>query len=216
MAMSITCKAIIFDLDGVLVDSDPIAERHWRRWAEKRDIPFERIASMYHGRPTAETIRQVAPHLDAEAEARVKEKAEAEDTDGLTAFGGARSLLRSLPSERWAIATSGTRRTAEKRIVHTGLPMPRVLITADDVKQGKPAPEAYLLAAKGLDADPVDCIVFEDAPAGVEAAQAAGARVVAVASTNPVDALQNADHIVENISCVDVTTHDAGLRVARG
>lgn len=212
--MSITCKAIIFDLDGVLVDSDPIAERHWRRWAEKRDIPFERIASMYHGRPTEETIRQVAPHLDAEAEARVKEKAEAEDTDGLAAFGGARSLLNGLPAERWAIATSGTRRTAEKRIAHTELPMPRVLITADDVKRGKPAPEAYLLAAAGLDVDPADCIVFEDAPAGVEAAQAAGARVIAVASTNTVDALQAADCVVENISRVDVTTRDSVLHVA--
>lgn len=211
--MLLTCSALIFDLDGVLVDSDPIAERHWRRWAEKRGIPFERIASMYHGRPTVETIRTVAPHLDAEAEARVKEKAEAEDTDGLTAFDGVRSLLRSLPAKRWAIATSGTRRTAEKRIAYTELPMPDVLVTADDVEHGKPAPDAYLLAADGLGIDPADCVVLEDAPAGVQAARAAGARVIAVASTNPADALQDADHVVNDVARVEVAVRDAALHV---
>ena len=214
--MQLTCRAIIFDLDGVLVDSNPIVERHWRRWASQHELPYDEIARTHHGRPTIEIIRQVAPHLDAEAEARAKEMAEADDTDGLTAFEGAAALLARLPAGRWAIATSGSRRTASIRLRHVGLDAPEVLVTSDDVTRGKPAPEPYLLAAERLGLDAGDCVVIEDAPAGITAAKAARARVVAVASTNPVGELAEADAVADRISALRVRAAGDQLVVSVG
>lgn len=212
--MPLTCDAIIFDLDGVLVDSNAISERHWKRWAEERGVSYEAIAESHHGRPTAEIIREVAPDLDAEAEAQRKEGREATDTDGLRAFEGAAALIEGLPDGRWTIATSGRHRTATTRLSHTGLPQPNTLVTADDVDNGKPAPDPYLLAAERLGMDPKRCVVFEDAPAGVEAAQRAGAQVVAVASTNPPDALGAAEVVVRRLAEVRVEPSENGaLRI---
>ena len=210
------CRAVLFDLDGVLVDSNPIAERHWRLWAERHGLDAGEIARTHHGRPTAETVRRVAPHLDAAHEARLKETAEADDTDGLRAYAGAAALLAGLPDGRWAIATSGTRRTATFRLAHVGLPEPAALVTADDVERGKPAPDPYLLAARTLGVDPADCVVVEDAPAGIEAAHAAGARVVAVASTNAPDALAGADAVVDRLAALRVEVGAQGLTVRTG
>lgn len=206
--MAFTCTAVIFDLDGVLVDSNAISERHWQRWAREHGIAYETIAASHHGRPTVEIIRDVAPHLDAEAEAQRKEGREATDTDGLVAFDGAAALIDGVPRGQWTIATSGRRRTATTRLAHTGLPQPDTLVTADDVTQGKPAPDPYRLAAERLGVDPPQCIVFEDAPAGVEAARRAGARVIAVATTNPPEALAAADAVVDRLA--DVTIASAG------
>jgi len=214
--MPLACDAIIFDLDGVLVDSNGIAERHLRAWTERHDVPFERIAAIHHGRTTVETIRLVAPHLDAEAEASLLEGAEAVDTVGLVAFAGAAQLLAGLPRGRWAIATSGTRRTATIRLAHAGLFPPDVLVTADDVVEGKPSPEPYLLAAKRLGMDPTRCAVVEDAPAGVASARAAGARVVGVTSTNSGEALAGADIIVDRLAELGVVAANGTLVISWG
>lgn len=202
--MTLSCRAVIFDLDGVLVDSNPIVERHWKRWAAQHGLPYDEIARIHHGRPTIEIVRQVAPHLDAEAEAEAKEMAEADDTEGLVVYDGAGLLLRGLPSRRWAIATSGTRRTASIRLRHVGLAEPAVLVTADDVARGKPAPDPYLLAAERLGIAAKDCLVVEDAPAGIAAAKAAGAQVVAVASTSAPHLLGEADAVAERLSAIRV------------
>lgn len=214
--MKLHCHAIIFDLDGVLVDSNPIVERHWKRWAEHHRLPYDPIARTHHGRPTVEIIRQVAPHLDAEAEARAKETAEADDTDGLTAYDGAADLLAGLPTGRWGIATSGTRRTASFRLRYVGLIEPAILVTADDVARGKPAPDPYLLAAERLGVEPGDCMVVEDAPAGVAAARAAGARVIGVASTSAAAALADADAVADRLSALRIGTSNDRLVVEVG
>lgn len=215
MIMPLTCEAVIFDLDGVLVDSNAIVERHWQRWAEQRGIPYEEIAAIHHGRPTIEIIREVAPHLDAEAEAEKKEGREGIDTEGLTAFDGAAALIDGLPEEQWTIATSGRRRTATRRLAHVGLPLPEGLVTADDIERGKPAPDPYFLAAERLGVEPRHCVVFEDAPAGVEAAQRAGAKVIAVTSTNDSDALAAADVIVHSLKAVNIAPGENGTLQVR-
>jgi sugar-phosphatase len=216
VTMSLVCDAVIFDLDGILVDSNAISERHWRVWAEHRAIPFEQIAAIHHGRPTVETIRLVAPHLHAETEAHEKEAVEADDTLGLVVFDGATRLLSRLTPERWAIVTSGTRRTVATRLAHLGLPTPQVLVTADDVAHGKPAPDPYLLAAERLGLAPSRCVVVEDAPAGVASARAAGAVVIGVASTNSAIALVDADVVVARLADIEIDTDttDGALRVS--
>jgi sugar-phosphatase len=212
--MPLRCDAIIFDLDGVLVDSNGIAERHLRAWTDRHSVSFEHIASLHHGRTTVETIRLVAPHLNAKIEAALLEGAEAVDTNGLVAFAGAAQLLADLPRERWAIATSGTRRTATIRLSHLGLPLPNVLVTAEDVVAGKPSPEPYLLAARRLGIEPARCVVIEDAPAGIASARAAGARVIGVTSTNSADNLAGADIIVDRFADLSVIADNGTLVVS--
>ncbi|HSM81450.1 MAG TPA: HAD-IA family hydrolase, partial [Nodosilinea sp.] len=192
---------------------DPVAERHWRAWAEQHGVDYEAIARIHHGRPTVETMREVAPQVDAAEEAHRKESAEADDTEGLELYPGVKALLAELPTERWGVATSGTRRTVSIRFPHLGLPEPVVMVTADDVEQGKPAPDPYLLAAERMGLAPADCLVIEDAPAGVEAARAAGARVVAVTTTNGAEALKRADAIAPALAAIKITVEPTGLLV---
>lgn len=214
--IEIHCEAIIFDLDGVLVNSNPIAERHWTAWAALHGLDAEKILSIHHGQPTIQTIRAVAPHLDAATEAAKKEKEEADDIDGLTRCPGALALIDVLPDSRWAIATSGTRRTARKRLGVVGLPEPAVFVTADDVKQGKPAPDPYLQAIDGLGLEPMDCLVIEDAPAGITAAKAAGAQVIGITSTNPKEKLLEADWVVDSLQDLALLLGKDGLQIRFG
>ncbi|WOD38191.1 HAD-IA family hydrolase [Nodosilinea sp. E11] len=211
--MDLLCQAIIFDVDGVLINSDPVADRHWRAWADRHRVDYEAIARIHHGRPTVETMRQVASHLDVVEEARLKETAEADDTDGLMIYPGALELLAGLPRDRWGVATSGTRRTVSIRFPYLGLPEPSVMVTADDVQRGKPAPDPYLLAAERMGMTPADCLVIEDAPAGVEAAKAAGATVIAVTTTNRVEALGLADAIAPTLAAIQISVVPQGLVV---
>ncbi len=196
---SLVCDASLFDLDGVLVDSAACVERHWHRWAAKHGLDVGKILQVAHGRRTMDTITTVAPHLDAESEAAALVRGEETDTVGVYEVAGARELLDCLPSAAWAVATSGNTRTALTRMLHAGLPRPEVLISADDVSQGKPHPEPYLCAARRLEVAPTGCVVVEDTPAGVEAARAAEMRVIAIASTHPRDAVGRADMILDRL-----------------
>jgi sugar-phosphatase len=154
---TIECDAILFDLDGVLIDSLACIERHWQQWATRHGLDMAEVMRVAHGRKTDETIRLVAPQLDAAEEARQLEASEANDTRGVLRVEGALTLLNSLPADSWAIATSGTRPVALTRLKHSGLPLPRVLVTADDVVRGKPDPEPYLMAARRLGIPPERC-----------------------------------------------------------
>jgi sugar-phosphatase len=185
------CDAVIFDLDGVLIDSRTVVERHWRQWATQHNLDIVEIMRVAHGRRTVETIRLVAPHLDAEVEAARFEAGEAVDTDGLVRIDGAAKLVHSLPTGSWAVATSGTRDVAMTRLRHTELPMPTVLVTADDVKRGKPDPEAYLLASERLGVVPEGCVVVEDG-------------VIAVATTHAQEKLESADTVVAYLSDIQI------------
>jgi len=193
------CKAILFDLDGTLVDSTASVERCWRRWAERAGLDFEQVMAIAHGRPAAESLQIVAPHLSVAEEAAWLEDQEAADAHSVAVIEGAQSLLASLPAKNWCIVTSGTDRLARARIFHAGLPLPTVLVTADNVANGKPDPEPYLIGAQRMNLSPSACVVLEDSAAGVESAKAAGMHVIAVTTTHHPDVLQTADLIINSL-----------------
>ncbi|MFZ0817458.1 MAG: HAD family hydrolase [Candidatus Sulfotelmatobacter sp.] len=198
------CAAILFDLDGVLVDSTGSVGRQWRIWARERDIDEEKVIAIAHGVRAVEVIRTVAPQLDAEAEVRSLEKREAADHDGVAVMPGAVDLVRSIPEGFWGVVTSGSRHLATARLQLAGIPLPKVMITADDVVNGKPHPEPYLKGAEQLGVNPKECLVIEDAPAGIRAAHAGGMKVIGLTSTYPAPALSEADFVVPKLAQVQV------------
>jgi len=177
------CRGVLFDLDGVLVDSTAAIARVWADWALAHGFNPEEVTRKAHGRPSIATIRELLPDADHAAEDREVERREIADVDGVVALPGAMELLRSLPQDRWAIVTSCTRPLAAVRISAAGLPQPKHLVTSSDVEHGKPHPEPYLKGARCLSIAPADCVVLEDAPAGIRAGKSAGARVVALRTT---------------------------------
>lgn len=206
--IELKCDAVLFDLDGVLVDSMACVVRLWRRWAAEHNLDLNEIMRVVHGRPTVETISLVAPHLPAKEEAARFDAAEAIETDGVTGVQGAAQLVHALPPDGWAVVTSGTRDTAMTRLTHTSLPVPSVLVTADDIRRGKPDPEAYLLAAAKLRIAPGRCVVVEDAPVGISAAHSAGMRVVAVETTHSQIELREADVEAKQLTDIRVSRND--------
>lgn len=209
------CSAILFDMDGVLVDSTQAVAREWRRWAEESGVEPAKVEAIMHGRRTMEIVRAVAPHLDAEAEAKRIERRGAEDAgkDGVVVMPGAADLLRSLPPERWAVVTSAMRAIATTRLRLAGLPDPRVIVPADEVGKGKPHPEPYLKGAQLLGVDPQDCLVVEDAPAGIESAHAGGMKAIGITSTYSAAELHEADAVIHTMSQIKVSPQDGKLRV---
>jgi sugar-phosphatase len=188
-AGEITCRAVLFDMDGVLVDSLPTIERHLREWADRHGLDADEVFAASHGRTNRELVRVVAPRLDAAAEADGLVAEDMRDVAGLVACPGARALVDRLPSGSWAVVTSAYRPVARARLEEAGFPEPEVLVTADDVAKGKPNPAPYLTAAHRLGVPARDCVVFEDAPSGVESARRAAATVVGVAGTIDAGAL---------------------------
>ena len=218
--IAIRCCGLLFDLDGVLIDSTPAVARVWQRWAVEHGLDPETVVRMAHGRPSRTTIRELLPKadidIDIDREDREVERREMEDLDGVVLLPGARQLLNILPPERWNIATSCTRPLAEVRLRAAGLLIPKTMITASDVKIGKPDPEPYLKAAAKLGFAASDCIVVEDAPAGVRAGKAAGARVIAFLTTMIRRDLEEAgaDWIVQNCADIAACNDDDGLQLS--
>ena len=205
-----SCAAILFDLDGVLVDSTRAVDREWREWAARKGVDGDAIMAIAHGVRTIEVIRRVAPHLDAQVEADAIENHEAGDQRGVTVMPGAVDLVKSIPDGRWGVVTSGSRLLATNRLRYCGLPVPQVLVTSDDVTNGKPHPEPYLKGAMGLGFEPADCLVIEDAPAGIQSARAGGMKVVGITSTYKVHALTQADVVIGKLGQIQVASNGAG------
>jgi sugar-phosphatase len=177
--------AFLFDMDGTILTSIVASERVWGNWARSHGLDVEAFLPTIHGRRSVETVRGLAlPGVDPEVEALAITQAELEDVEGVAAITGAREFLAALPTDRWAVVTSAPRVLAERRIAAAGLPLPAVMVTAEDVEHGKPAPDCFLLAARRLGHAIADCLVFEDAPAGIAAAEAAGATVVVITTTH--------------------------------
>jgi sugar-phosphatase len=209
---SIRCRGVLFDLDGVLVDSTPAVARVWTWWAREHGFNAEEVVQQAHGRPSITTIRELLPDGDHDAENREVERREIEDVADVIPLPGALQLLEALPLDRWAIVTSCTRRLAEVRIAAAELPKPKYLVTSNDVRRGKPDPEPYLKGAEILAVAAEECVVVEDAPAGIRAGKAAGARVVALRTTAREAELREAgaDWIVDDCSELSVDLPPSG------
>jgi mannitol-1-/sugar-/sorbitol-6-phosphatase len=204
------CSAILFDLDGVLADSTRAVDREWRQWAARKGVDGDAVMAIAHGVRTVEVIKRVAPHLDADAEASEIENHEAHDQQGVVVMPGAAELVRSLPEGRWGVVTSGSRLLATNRLRYCGLPVPEVLVTSDDVTNGKPDPEPYLIGAELLGVSPADCLVIEDAPAGIESARAGGMKVVGITSTYGAAALEQANAVIKKLGQIQISLNGAG------
>ncbi len=204
----VQCSALLFDLDGVLIDSTPAVARVWSRWALEHGFNPEETVARAHGRPSLTTIREFLPNADHEAENREVERREIEDLEGVIPLPGALELLASLPVERWTIVTSCTRPLAEVRIKAAGLPLPKKMITSNDITQGKPDPEPYLKGGALLGFPAAECVVLEDVPAGIRAGKASGAKVIAFTTTVREEVLREAraDWILK--SCADIRLLD--------
>jgi sugar-phosphatase len=213
----IRCSAVLFDMDGVLIDSTPAVARVWARWAEEHGFDPKEVVRRAHGRPSIATVREFLPNANHELENKEVERREIEDLEGVVLLPGSRELLNSLPPDRWTIVTSSTRALAEVRLRAAGLPVPPRLITSTDIKNGKPHPEPYLKAASALGFPASECIVFEDVPAGIRSGKAAGARVIAFDTTiKDVSELKNAgaDWILRNCADIFARSNSAGLLLA--
>jgi len=211
MAITIITRGILFDMDGVLISSTAADERCWLRWANHHNMEGTFSLQSTHGRRAVDTLRALRPDLDPVIEQRRLEDYDAEDHSGLIILPGVERLLASLPADRWTIVTSATVRLLEGRLHHAGLPIPKVLVPAEDVANGKPHPEPYLTGAKLLGLAPSDCLVIEDSPAGVTSGKAAGSRVLAVLSSHTQEQLPGANWYITSLEQVSAALLPDGM-----
>ena len=211
----IQCDAILFDLDGVLIDSTTCVERHWRNWAEQHGLDAVGILRIAHGVRNVDTMRLLAPHLDVEKEAALFAAGEVTDTAGVVAVEGASIMIDVLRGASWAVVTSCSTALAHARLGEARLPVPPLLITGDDVLRGKPDPQPYLMAASRLGVAAEGCVVVEDAPAGIQAGKQAGMRVIGIAATYGRHELveSGADVVIDRLSQLRVLRAVDGRRL---
>jgi mannitol-1-/sugar-/sorbitol-6-phosphatase len=206
----ITTRGLLFDMDGVLISSIGSVRRCWRKWCRHYGVPGADTFEIPHGTRAIEIIQQIKPDIDPQEGLRLIEDLEIEDTEDLRVLAGVPELLKSLPADRWTIVTSATRRLMLARLRIAGLPAPERLIAAEDVVNGKPDPEPYRRGAEILGLAPEDCIVVEDAPAGVSAGLAAGSRVLGVLGTHQAEELTHATWLVPSLRDVIATPGEDG------
>ena len=210
--MNLRCEAILFDMDGTLVDSTAVVERAWTWWAERHGLPLAEILQFSHGRPTRGTMEHFLPVTDVTAEAGEMERYEENRTDGIRAVPGAQVAVLEAQKGAWGVVTSAPRGLAEARLHAAGLPVPRVLVPADEIEHGKPHPEGYLKAAKQLNIEPNRCLVFEDTRPGIEAAHAADMAVIGLLTTFPQASL-GCERVIRDFRDIRIEYADRIFRV---
>jgi sugar-phosphatase len=213
--VSIVIRAVLFDMDGVLISSIAADERSWLRWAKLHGMQDNFSIHSTHGRRTIDTIRVLRPDLDPTVELNRMEEFDAEDTLGLTLYPGVRDLLAELSPAQWSIVTSASERVMRHRLGILGVSLPLHVVTADQVNSGKPNPEPYLLGAAQLGVKPADCLVIEDAPSGIRAGKSSGSPVLAVASSHTPQELHEADWIINSLSELELKAGEDGLITCR-
>jgi len=208
-AVELTCAAVLFDSDGVLVDSDASVTRAWRRWAAEYGLDADRVVAAVHGRRASDSVAALVDAAVRAEALRAINAYELEDAASVTAIAGARELVARMPPASWAVVTSGVPALARARLGAAGIGLPEVLVSADDVPQGKPAPDGYAAAARALGFGPADAVVVEDAASGVQAARAAGVAAVLGVGARALET--DADVVVADLRAVTWTGR--GLRV---
>lgn len=211
--MELRCAALLIDVDGTLLDSGAAVADAWRRWAAEWGLDPDLVLAACHGRRTEDTVAEFLPAADVAGATDRLDQIELASIAELAAVPGAVELLASLPPDRWAVVTSGSRALASGRLRSAGLPQPAVMVNGPDLANGKPHPEGYLAAARALGVEPGRCVVLEDSPAGVAAGKAAGAFVIAVTVTHPASELTAADVVVPDLRSVSSTPDRTGLLV---
>jgi sugar-phosphatase len=201
----------LFDMDGILISSLGSVERSWTRWAEMRGIDLALALQTTHGRRAIETVALLRPDLDSEAELKIVEDFEIADNEGLKALPGVCDLLRSLPADRWTVVTSATEKLARARLADGGIPVPTRLVTANQVTRGKPHPEPFVAGAALLGFKPQECVVFEDSASGAVAGRDAGCTVIATTFSHPVESLDAAHYLVEDLTGVTAEQDEGGI-----
>jgi sugar-phosphatase len=207
----VRCQGILFDMDGILISSLGSVERSWTRWAEMRGIDLALALQTTHGRRAIETVALLRPDLDSEAELKIVEDFEIADNEGLKALPGVCDLLRSLPADRWTVVTSATEKLARARLADGGIPVPTRLVTANQVTRGKPHPEPFVAGAALLGFKPQECVVFEDSASGAVAGRDAGCTVIATTFSHPVESLDAAHYLVEDLTGVTAEQDEGGI-----
>lgn len=205
-SVTVSCKAVLFDMDGILISSIGSVERSWTKWCQMRGVDPEYAISVIHGRRAIDSLRLIRPDLDAEKELEILEDFEVEDVDDIVVLPGVRELLKSLPHDRWTVVTSATERLAKVRLTAAGLPVPDEFVYGETVAEGKPHPAPFLAGAELLGFAPEECVVFEDSTSGVAAGKAAGCTVIATLFTHPSDDLHAADYIVQDLTSMKVAS----------
>jgi len=213
-SIGLRCKAILFDMDGTLVDSTPVVERGWSMWASRYEIPLDELLAFSHGRPASSVLEKFFPGRDHTADIEELNRFEEETTEGILAVPGASEILHLLQSQSlpWAIVTSAWRSLAVTRVTAAGLPLPEVIVPVDEIQNGKPHPEGFLLAATQLGVAPEDCIVFEDTRPGINAGLSAGMQVVGLTTTYKAQTLRH-DLLIRDFRDVAIDSEGDILRV---
>jgi len=214
--VQIRCKGVLLDMDGILISSIGSVERSWTKWALLRGVDPAYALSIIHGCRAIESVAILRPDLDSVAELKAIEDIELADGEGLTVLPGVLDLLRALPAGCWTVVTSATERIARLRMSSVGIPVPERLVTAENVTQGKPDPQPFLVGAELLGLAPGECVVFEDSVSGVKAGRAAGCTVVATPFSHPVDSLDAAHYLIEDVRGVTVNRLPGGQGLLLG
>ena len=212
-AVSVRCKGVLFDMDGILISSLGSVERSWTKWALARGVDPEYACRIAHGCRSVETIGILRPDLDPDAETRILEGMEMADVEGVAVLPGVLRLLAALPKERWTVVTSATGPLARVRLAAGTIPVPERIVTAESVSEGKPHPAPYLAGAALLGFRPEECVVFEDAASGANAGHAAGCTVIATTFSHSVESLAAADYLLEDLTGIEVVTLDGDAGV---
>jgi sugar-phosphatase len=202
--VQLTCRGILFDMDGILISSIESVDRSWTKWANLRGIDPAYALTMIHGVRAIESVALLRPDLDPKAELDLIEEIELADGVGLAVLPGVQSLLAALPAHTWTVVTSATERLARIRIAMAGLPVPEQFITAENIAEGKPNPAPYLAGAALLGLAPQDCVVFEDAESGTKSGRAAGCTVVATTFSHPIESLSAAHYLIRDLTQVKI------------
>lgn len=200
---TLLCQALLFDLDGTLIDSHPAVDRCWRKFCDRHGLAWEEIQQRIYGRRSIDSIRLLLPNVDAEAENMVLRNMEANDTEGVVPILGAADFLRKLPRDRWAVVTSGTSDVGGARFHSVDFPEPGAFVFGEDVSEGKPHPAPYLLGAKRLGFLPSDCVGFEDTVAGATSIQTAGMTPIGIA-------LETEEFWIPDYTKIDVEITEGG------